>query len=105
MRISNRYSLGILKMNEISDNIIDMEKEQLKQVIRDLAKLNNLSPSDLAIQAGVAPSTITGFLNDVPGRGHYGLSARTQSKLADKFPQFKEQIEKPYVSWYVAYRL
>jgi hypothetical protein len=85
-------------MNEISDNIIDMEKEQLKQVIRDLAKLNNLSPSDLAIQAGVAPSTITGFLNNVPGRGHYGLSARTQSKLAEKFPEFKEQIEKPYVS-------
>ena len=85
-------------MNEISDNIIDMEKEQLKQVIRDLAKLNNLSPSDLAIQAGVAPSTITGFLNNVPGRGHYGLSAKTQSKLAETYPEFKNMIEKPFVS-------
>ena len=98
MRYCNRTIFGVLNMNEISDNIIDMEKEQLKQVIRDLAKLNNLSPSDLAIQAGVAPSTITGFLNNVPGRGHYGLSARTQSKISDAFPEFKEQIEKPYVS-------
>jgi len=85
-------------MMENNVNVLDMEKEQLKQVIKNLAKKNNMTASDLATQAGVAPSTITGFLNDVPGRGHYGLSARTQSKLADTFPEFKEQIEKPYVS-------
>ena len=85
-------------MVEKNVNIYDMEKEQLKQVIKNLAKKNNMTASDLATQAGVSPSTITGFLNDVPGRGHYGLSARTQSKLADKFPEFKEQIDKPYVS-------
>ena len=85
-------------MLENNVNIYDMEKEQLKQVIKNLAKKNNMTASDLATQAGVSPSTITGFLNDVPGRGHYGLSARTQSKLADKFPEFKEQIDKPYVS-------
>ena len=95
MRYCNRTIFGVLKMNEISDNIIDMEKEQLKQVIKNLAKTNNMSASDLAVQAGVAPSTITGFLNDVPGRGHYGLSARTQSKLADKFPEFQNMIETP----------
>ena len=85
-------------MNEINANVIDMEKEQLKAALKGLAKSRNVSLSDLAVEAGVAPSTITGFINDVPGRGHYGLSARTQSKLADKFPEFKEQIDKPYVS-------
>ena len=85
-------------MNEINANVFDMEKEQLKAALKGLAKSRNVSLSDLAVEAGVAPSTITGFINDVPGRGHYGLSARTQSKLADKFPEFKEQIDKPYVS-------
>ena len=78
-------------------NVLDMEKEQLKQVIKNLAKKNNMTASDLATQAGVAPSTITGFLNDVPGRGHYGLSARTQGKISDAFPEFREQIETPQV--------
>ena len=94
----NQSIFGVLNMVENNVNVLDMEKEQLKQVIKNLAKKNNMTASDLATQAGVAPSTITGFLNDVPGRGHYGLSARTQSKLADKFPEFKEQIEKPFVS-------
>ena len=94
----NQSIFGVLNMMENNVNVLDMEKEQLKQVIKNLAKKNNMTASDLATQAGVAPSTITGFLNDVPGRGHYGLSARTQSKLADKFPEFKEQIEKPFVS-------
>jgi len=97
MLIRNRYSLGILKMIENNAKIIDMEKEQLKQVIKNLAKKNNMTASDLATQAGVAPSTITGFLNDVPGRGHYGLSARTQGKISDAFPEFREQIETPQV--------
>ena len=78
-------------------NVIDMEKEQLKQIIKNLAKDNNMSASDVATQAGVAPSTITGFLNDVPGRGHYGLSARTQGKISDAFPKFKELIDAPTV--------
>ena len=68
MRKSNRYSLGILKMNEINANVFDMEKEQLKAALKGLAKSRNVSLSDLAVEAGVAPSTITGFINDVPGR-------------------------------------
>jgi len=82
-------------MIENNVNIIDMEKEQLKQVLKNIAKQNNMTASDLAVQAGVAPSTITGFLNDVPGRGHYGLSARTQGKISDAFPEFREQIDTP----------
>lgn len=84
-------------MNEINANVFDMEKEQLKAALKGLAKSRNVSLSDLAVEAGVAPSTITGFINDVPGRGHYGLSAKTQSKLTDKFPEFKELIDKPPV--------
>jgi len=82
-------------MNEISGNVIDMEKEQLKAALKGLAKNRSISLSDLAIEAGVAPSTITGFINDVPGRGHYGLSAKTQNKLSETFPEFKDLIEEP----------
>ena len=98
MLIRNRYSLGILKMNEISGNVIDMEKEQLKTALQTLSKMYNVSPSELGQKAGIAPSTITGFINDVPGRGHYGLSAKTQSILAETYPEFKNMIEKPIVS-------
>ena len=57
-------------MNEISANIIDMEKEQMKAALKAIAKLHSISPSEVAKEAGISPSTITGFLNDVPGRGH-----------------------------------
>ena len=82
-------------MNEINGNVFDMEKEQLKAALKALAKQLNLSASDLAKEAGISPSTITGFLNDVPGRGHYGLSAKTQNKLHEKYPEFKEFIDTP----------
>ena len=78
--------------------VIDMEKEQLKSALKNLAKQQGVSLSDLATQAGIAPSTITGFMNDVPGRGHYGLSARTQNKLAEEYSEFKDMIEKPVVN-------
>ena len=78
-----------------NDNLVDMEKEQLKAALKGLAKSRGLSLSDLAAEAGVAPSTITGFINDVPGRGQYGLSARTQGKLSDKYPEFKNMIDTP----------
>ena len=84
-------------MNEINGNVFDMEKEQLKAALKALAKQLNLSASDLAKEAGISPSTITGFLNDVPGRGHYGLSAKTQNKLHEKYPEFKEFIDTPPV--------
>jgi len=97
MLIRNQSIFGVLNMIENNVNVIDMEKEQLKQVLKNIAKKNNMTASDLATQAGVAPSTITGFLNDVPGRGHYGLSARTQGKISEAFPEFKEQIDAPTV--------
>jgi len=78
--------------------VIDMEKEQLKLALKNLAKQQGMSLSDLATQAGIAPSTITGFMNDVPGRGHYGLSAKTQTKLANQYDTFKELIDTPTVS-------
>ena len=84
-------------MNEINANVIDMEKEQLKSALKAIAKQHSISLSEVAKEAGVSPSTITGFLNDVPGRGHYGLSAKTQNKLSEKFPEFREYIEKPPV--------
>ena len=85
-------------MNEINGNVFDMEKEQLKAALKGLAKNRSISLSDLAIEAGVAPSTITGFINDVPGRGHYGLSAKTQNKLSETFPEFKDLIDEPVLA-------
>ena len=82
-------------MNQINVNVYDMEKEHLKAALKGLAKKRNVSLSDLAIEAGVAPSTITGFINDVQGRGHYGLSAKTQNKLTEKYPEFRDLIDKP----------
>ena len=82
-------------MDGTYDNVHDMEKEQLKSALKSLAKQQGISLSDLASQAGIAPSTLTGFINDVPGRGHYGLSARTQNKLAEEYSQFKDMIETP----------
>ena len=84
MRNCNRTIFGVLNMNEIHGNIIDMEKEQLKAALKAIAKQHSISLSEVAKEAGVSPSTITGFLNDVPGRGHYGLSAKPQSKLAER---------------------
>ena len=95
MLIRNQSIFGVLNMIENNVNVIDMEKEQLKQVLKSIAKKNNMTASDLATEAGVAPSTITGFLNDVPGRGHYGLSARTQGKISEAFPEFRDQIDTP----------
>ena len=80
------------------DNVLDMEKEQLKAALKGLAKKQGVSLSELAEQAGIAPSTITGFINDVPGRGKYGLSARTQNKLAEVYTEFKDMIETPVVN-------
>ena len=78
-----------------NDNLVDMEKEQLKAALKAIAKEYNISASDMAKEAGISPSTITGFLNDVPGRGHYGLSAKTQNKLSEKYPEFKDYVDRP----------
>ena len=74
-------------MSVIDDNVIDMEKEHMKKVILDLSRKHGISPSQLAQEAGIAPSTITGFLNDREGRAKHGLSAQTQSKLEKTYPE------------------
>ena len=82
-------------MSVIDDNVIDMEKEHMKKVILDLSRKHGISPSQLAQEAGIAPSTITGFLNDREGRAKHGLSAQTQSKLEKTYPEFNEAFDVP----------
>ena len=82
-------------MSVIDDNVIDMEKEHMKKVILDLSRKHGISPSQLAQEAGIAPSTITGFLNDREGRAKHGLSAQTQSKLEKTYPEFNEAFDIP----------
>lgn len=52
-----------------------------KDWITAVAKYMNLSPSALGANAGVAPSTITRYLND--GSGTIGISKRTLEQLED----------------------
>ena len=73
-----------------------IEKEKLKVALKKLAKSLNKSLSDIATESGVAPSTITGFVNDVPGRGKYGLSQKTHSKLSENFPEFKKLLNETH---------
>ena len=77
------------------DNIFDMEKEQMKAVIKTIARNKGISPSELAQEAGIAPSTITGFLNNREGRAKHGLSAQTQNKLVNTFPEFNDAFDIP----------
>tara|TARA_R100001015_G_C4621262_1_gene178428 strand:- start:1282 stop:1953 length:672 start_codon:yes stop_codon:yes gene_type:complete len=82
-------------MSVRDDNVIDMEKEHMKKVILDLSRKHGISPSQLAQEAGIAPSTITGFLNDREGRAKHGLSAQTQNKLEKTYPEFNEAFDIP----------
>tara|TARA_R100000655_G_scaffold93940_1_gene135305 strand:+ start:47 stop:718 length:672 start_codon:yes stop_codon:yes gene_type:complete len=82
-------------MRQPNDNVFDMEKEHMKKVILSLSRRHGKSPSQLAQEAGIAPSTITGFLNDRDGRAKHGLSAQTQNKLEKTFPEFSEAFDRP----------
>ena len=58
-----------------------MERERLQRALKAMVEESGLSASELARRAGLAPSTLTKFLND-PGARHV-LTTRTLAKLAE----------------------
>jgi len=75
-----------------------MNRKQIKTALYNCARTHSMSLSELASEAGVSPSTITGFVNDVKGREDHVLSMRTINKLSVKFPDLSKflQIAEPY---------
>lgn len=57
-----------------------IERERLKDAVRDLVAESGTTASELARRAGLAPSTLTKFLNDDSAR--HVLTTRTLSKIA-----------------------
>ena len=75
-----------------------MNRNQIKSALINCAKTHSMSLSELAAEAGVSPSTITGFVNDAKTRVDHVLSMRTIGKLTKKFPDLANflQIAEPY---------
>ena len=75
-----------------------MNRKQIKTALYNCARTHSISLSELASEAGVSPSTITGFVNDVKGREDHVLSMRTINKLSQKFPDLSKflQLAEPY---------
>ena len=75
-----------------------MNRNQIKSALINCAKTHSMSLSELASEAGVSPSTITGFVNDAKTRADHVLSMRTIGKLTKKFPDLANflQIAEPY---------
>lgn len=57
-----------------------MERQQLREAVRGLVAESGVTASELARRAGLAPSTLTKFLNDEGAR--HVLTTRTLAKLA-----------------------
>ena len=75
-----------------------MNRGQIKKALIDCAKTHGMSLSEFASEAGVSPSTITGFVNDISTRAEHVLSMRTIGKLSKRFPDLSKflQIAEPY---------
>ena len=74
-----------------------MNRNQIKSALINCAKTHGISLSELASEAGISPSTITGFVNDAKTRADHVLSMRTIGKLTKKFPDLATflQIAQP----------
>ena len=80
-------------MNEKKDYEKDVERNQIKNALINCAKTQGISLSELAAEAGVSPSTITGFVNDISTRAEHILSMRTISKLTRTFPDLATHLQ------------
>ena len=77
-----------------------MNRNQIKSALINCARTHNITLSELAREAGVAPSTISGFVNDSKsgGRDQHFLSTKTINKLSLKFPDLSKflRIAEPF---------
>ena len=79
-----------------------MNRNQIKSALLNCARTHNITLTELAREAGVAPSTISGFVNDSKsgGRDQHFLSTKTINKLSLKFPDLSKflKIAEPFDS-------
>ena len=70
-----------------------VERNQIKNALINCAKTHGMSLSEFASEAGVSPSTLTGFVNDISTRADHILSMRTISKLTKAFPNLATHLQ------------
>jgi len=70
-----------------------MNRSQIKQALINCAKTHGMSLSEFASEAGVSPSTLTGFVNDISTRADHVLSMRTIGKLTLRFPDLSTFLQ------------
>lgn len=89
------------KVNLCKHARMDAQQEAARRLIHELCRITGLTPTRLAMKAGVRHTTLTRFLND--DNVTHTLSARTIAKLrdavADKMPA--EQFD---MMWMIAQR-
>ena len=72
-----------------------MDREQVKAALRNCATTHNVSLSEFASEAGVAPATVTGFVNDSKSsnRNEHNLSMTTIGKLSKRWPDLSDHLK------------
>ena len=70
-----------------------VERNQIKNALINCAKTHGMSLSEFASEAGVSPSTLTGFVNDISTRAEHILSMRTITKLTKTFPDLANHLQ------------
>jgi transcriptional regulator with XRE-family HTH domain len=80
-------------MNRKKDYEDSVERNQIKNALINCAKTHGMSLSEFASEAGVSPSTLTGFVNDISTRAEHILSMRTISKLTKAFPDLSSFMQ------------
>ena len=72
-----------------------MERDQIKSALVNCASSHNISLSEMASEAGIAPATLTSFVNDVKSgnRDKHVLSMVTINKLTKRWPDLASQLK------------
>ena len=72
-----------------------MERDQIKSALVNCASSHNISLSEMASEAGIAPATLTSFVNDVKSsnRHKHVLSMVTINKLTKRWPDLAAQLK------------
>ena len=72
-----------------------MERDQIKSALINCATTHSISLSELATEAGIAPATLTGFVNDSKSgnRDKHTLSMTTIGKLTKRWPDLSDQLK------------
>ena len=72
-----------------------MERDQIKSALINCASTHSISLSELASESGIAPATLTGFVNDSKSgnRDRHTLSMTTIGKLTKRWPDLADHLK------------